>query len=125
MYHCLPSELEAQKGTHLIEMLRDLVCAGWEAKIQERERADARQEGASIGLIHPPDEGYHELRRSNPDEGVYQKLVLQDGHIVGAILLGAKARVPAVSRLIKEGTDVSLYGERLLDDDFDLAESFL
>jgi nitrite reductase (NADH) large subunit len=79
----------------------------------------------SIGLINPPDEGYEELRRSNPDAGVYQKLVLQDGHIVGAILLGAKARVPAVSGLIKEGTDVSLYAERLLDDDFDLTESFL
>jgi nitrite reductase (NADH) large subunit len=79
----------------------------------------------SIGLINPPDEGYDELRRSNPDAGVYQKLVLQDGHIVGAILLGAKARVPAVSRLIKEGTDVSLYADRLLDDDFDLTESFL
>jgi hypothetical protein len=44
---------------------------------------------------------------------------------VGAILLGAKARVPAVSRLIKEGTDVTPYAERLLDDDFDLTESFL
>jgi nitrite reductase (NADH) large subunit len=79
----------------------------------------------SIGLINPPDEGYHELRRSNPDAGVYQKLVLQDGHIVGAILLGAKARVSAVSRLIKEGTDISLHADRLLDDDFDLTESFL
>jgi nitrite reductase (NADH) large subunit len=77
----------------------------------------------SIGLINAPDEGYDELRRSDPDAGVYQKLVLQDGHIVGAILLGAKERVPAVSRLIKEGTNVSAYADRLLDDAFDLAEA--
>ena len=77
----------------------------------------------SIGLINAPGEGYDELRRSDPDAGVYQKLVLQDGHIVGAILLGARERVPAVSRLIKEGTNVSAYADRLLDDAFDLAEA--
>jgi len=77
----------------------------------------------SIGLINAPDEGYDELGRSDPAAGVYQKLVLQDGHIVGAILLGAKERVPAVSRLIKEGTDVSAYADRLLDDAFDPAEA--
>jgi len=31
--------------------------------------------------------------------------------------------VPAVSRLIKEGTDVSAYADRLLDDAFDLAQA--
>ena len=77
----------------------------------------------SIGLINPPDEGYHELRRSDVADGVYQKLVLQDGHIVGAILLGAKELVPSVSRLIKEGTDVSAFADRLLDGEFDLAEA--
>jgi nitrite reductase (NADH) large subunit len=77
----------------------------------------------SVGMINAPDDGYTELRRSDPSAGVYQKLVLHEGHIVGAILLRARDRVPAVSRLIKEGTDVSAYADRLLDDDFDLAEA--
>ena len=77
----------------------------------------------SIGIISPPDHGFEELRKSDPAAGVYQKLVLEDGHIVGAILLGARERVAAVSRLIKEGTDVSAYADRLLDDDFDLGEA--
>lgn len=75
---------------------------------------------ASIGVIAPQEEGYEELRKVTPDKGVYQKLVLRDGRIVGAILLGDKKRVPPVSRLIKQGTDVSAYRHRLLADDFHL-----
>jgi nitrite reductase (NADH) large subunit len=77
----------------------------------------------SIGIISPPDHGFEELRKSDPDAGIYQKLVLEDGHVVGAILLGARERVGKVSRLIREGTDVSAYADRLLDDDFDLGEA--
>jgi nitrite reductase (NADH) large subunit len=76
----------------------------------------------SIGIINAPDHDFEELRKSDPDAGVYQKLVLEDGRIVGAILLGAGERVAAVSRLIREGTDVSAYTGRLLDDDFELRE---
>ena len=77
----------------------------------------------SIGIISPPDQGFEELRKSDPAAGVYQKLVLKDGHIVGAILLGARERVAAVSRLVKEGTDVSAHTDRLLDADFDLGDA--
>jgi nitrite reductase (NADH) large subunit len=77
----------------------------------------------SIGMINPEEQGFQELRRSDPAAGVYQKLVLENGHVVGAILLGAREKVPVVSRLIREGTDVSAYSDRLLDDDFDLREA--
>ena len=78
----------------------------------------------SIGIISAQGDGFQELRKADPTRGVYQKLVLHDGRIVGAILLGARERVAAVSRLIREGTDVSAYTDRLLDDDFDLGEAF-
>lgn len=74
----------------------------------------------SIGLITPQEEGYEELRQVDGAKGVYRKLVLRDGRIVGAILLGDRQMVPAVTKLIKQGTDVSRYKESLLDDDFDL-----
>jgi len=77
----------------------------------------------SIGLINPAEQGFQELRKSDPVAGAYQKLVLEDGRIVGAILLGARERVAAVSRLIREGTNVSAYADRLLADDFDLKEA--
>jgi nitrite reductase (NADH) large subunit len=72
----------------------------------------------SIGVTHPPEgEGYRELRKS--EAGVYKKLVLKDGRLVGAILLGDRKDVAPISRLIRRGADVSRYAERLLDDDFD------
>ena len=73
---------------------------------------------ASIGIVHPPEgEDYQELRKSRA--GVYKKLVLKDGRLVGAILLGDRKDVAPISRLIRRGADVSRYVERLLDDDFD------
>jgi nitrite reductase (NADH) large subunit len=75
---------------------------------------------ASIGLVAPPAEGYEELMRVDQDSGVYRKLVLRDGRIVGAILLGDKKQVAPVRKLIEQGADVSAYGDRLLDDDFEL-----
>ncbi len=73
----------------------------------------------SIGLIAPLEEAYEELRKADPAKGVYKKLVLRDGRIVGAILLGDKKPVSPVIKLIKQGTDVSAHKDRLLDDDFD------
>jgi len=73
---------------------------------------------ASIGVVHPSEgEGYQELRKS--EAGVYKKLVLKDGRLVGAILLGDRKDAAPISRLIRRGADVSRYAERLLDDDFD------
>jgi len=78
----------------------------------------------SIGVIAPQEEGYEELRKLDRDRGVYEKLVLRDGCVVGAILLGDRKRVPSVTKLIKRGTDVSAHRDRLLDDDFDLETIF-
>jgi NAD(P)H-nitrite reductase large subunit len=77
----------------------------------------------SIGTISAEEDSFREMRKADPEKGMYQKLVLLDGRIVGAILMGAKERVPAVTRLVKEGTDVSRHADRLLDDQFDLAEA--
>lgn len=77
----------------------------------------------SIGIITAEDDGFQELRKADPERGMYQKLVLHDGRIAGAILMGAKERVPAVTRLIKEGIDVSRHADRLLDDQFDLSDA--
>jgi nitrite reductase (NADH) large subunit len=72
----------------------------------------------SIGVVHPPEGvGYRELRKSGA--GVYKKLVLKDGRLVGAILLGDKKDAALIGRLIRAESDVSRHVESLLDDDFD------
>lgn len=73
----------------------------------------------SIGEVQPTGDGFVELRRSEPEAGRYVKLVLREGRLVGAILLGERKRVRLFNRLIAEQTDVSAYAERLLEPDFE------
>jgi nitrite reductase (NADH) large subunit len=72
----------------------------------------------SIGEVNPEKEGAVELRRSEPEAGRYVKLVLREGRLAGAILLGERKRVRMFSKLVAERTDVSGYAERLLDAEF-------
>ncbi len=73
----------------------------------------------SVGTVNPPGEGFEELRQSDPARGVYRKFVLQNGKLVGAILLGDPKPVGAVSQLVAAKADVSAYRGDLLRDDFD------
>ncbi len=85
----------------------------------------------SIGVVNPPSptyslegegkgEGYRELIREDGSNEVYKKLVVKDGKIVGAILLGDTKDIRAVSKLIKNNVDVSKYEDKLTDSKFDL-----
>ena len=60
------------------------------------------------------------LRKVDAAGGVYRRLTLRDGKIVGAILLRDTQSVRPVKQLIVSGRDVSGYRERLLDENFDL-----
>ncbi len=73
----------------------------------------------SIGEVQPTGEGFVELRRSEPEAGRYVKLILREGRLVGAILLGERKRVRLFNRLIAGQADVSAYAERLLEPDFE------
>ncbi len=80
----------------------------------------AGAELASLGECVVEGDEYNALRHVDLPAGHYRKFVLRDGRIVGAILLNDKQRVRPVTQLIEQEVDVSAYGERLLDDDFDL-----
>jgi len=95
----------------------------------------------SIGVVNPPSptsplaplslslwervgvrvgKGYRELIREDGSDDIYKKLVIKDGKIVGAILLGDTKDVRAVGKLIKNNVDVSKYEDKLTDSKFDL-----
>jgi nitrite reductase (NADH) large subunit len=65
-------------------------------------------------------EPYHIVRRTDREQGIYKKLALRDGQIVGAILLGDLAEVRPVQQLISSQRNVAAYAGQLLDEDFDL-----
>jgi nitrite reductase (NADH) large subunit len=65
-------------------------------------------------------EPYQVYRHTDWEKGVYKKLALRDGKIVGAILLGDLADVRPVQQFIASQRNVAVHGERLLDGSLDL-----
>jgi len=115
VYGIIPACLEQAKVAAL-NMLGEEVA--YEGTIPSNTLQVVGIDCTSIGMIRPPeDEGYQEFRKA--EGGVYKKLVLKDGRLMGAILLGDRKDVAPISRLIRTGADVSRYAGRLLDDDFD------
>ncbi len=76
----------------------------------------------SIGDVNPEGNDYVELRKSEPHQGTYKKLVLHQGRLVGAILLGDLSDMPAVRRLIESRADLSQHQPFLLSDTFELSD---
>lgn len=75
----------------------------------------------SLGLANPEGQGYEEIRKTNKEEGIYKKVVLQDGVLVGAIWMGTKKGVSEISRAVTAKTKVNQWINTLLDDSFDFS----
>jgi len=73
----------------------------------------------SIGVVNPEDPKYEELKETDQKKGIYKKLVLDKGKIVGAILLGDKKGVTSIKRLIAHETDITKHKNTILKDNFD------
>lgn len=75
----------------------------------------------SLGEVNPEGDGFQEYRFLDEPHGVYKKLVVRDGRVVGAILLGDRTDLQAVNRLVSQEIDVSAVADQMLTPDFDLA----
>jgi nitrite reductase (NADH) large subunit len=74
----------------------------------------------SLGDATAAGDEFDILRQTDPAAGVYRRLTLRDGKIVGAILLGDTQNIRPLKQLIATGDDVSAYSDRLLDENLDL-----
>jgi nitrite reductase (NADH) large subunit len=74
----------------------------------------------SLGDATAAGDEFDILRQTDPAAGVYRRLTLRDGKIIGAILLGDTQNVRPLKQLIATGRDVSAYSDRLLDENLDL-----
>ena len=75
---------------------------------------------ASLGTDVPPgEEGYETFTGDYPKDGKYRKLVLQNGNLVGASLIGDIGEARAIESLIKAKSDISPYRDRLFEPGFD------
>jgi NAD(P)H-nitrite reductase large subunit len=73
----------------------------------------------SAGLVVPPDDSYETV--SHRSNGIYRKIVIKDGKLVGLVFAGEIEKSGIVYNLMKEGRDVSGFKEALVADDFGLA----
>ena len=75
----------------------------------------------SAGQILPEGEGIEVLTRLDEEHGLYKKLVLKDGQLVGAIWLGSKKGSVEITRLVQARKNPGPYKSDLLADDFDFS----
>jgi nitrite reductase (NADH) large subunit len=72
----------------------------------------------SVGVTNPPEgAGYEVLVSLNEEERTYRKIVLKDGALVGAALLGRVERAGILTGLIREKRDVESFKKVLLKED--------
>jgi len=75
----------------------------------------------SIGLINPEEESQEEIREERREEGIYKKIILQKGIMVGALWVGTKKGVEHISRAISDKKNVEKWKDSILKDDFDFS----
>ena len=78
----------------------------------------------SMGLVNPEGPRYEEVKKIDKEKGVYKKIVLEQGKIVGAIILGDRKGVTLIKKLMDQEIDVTKYKDFLLEDDFDYRKIF-
>lgn len=76
----------------------------------------------SAGLIQAEGEDFEEIKRVDEEKGIYKKIVLQKGKIVGAIWMGTKKGVNEILRAVNAKIDVSPWRESLLEEDFNFSQ---
>ena len=76
----------------------------------------------SAGEIDAEGPGFESLVHSDPEAGLYKKIVLQEGRLAGAIWMGTKKGAAEISRLVALKRDVGTIKQALLEDDFDFTE---
>jgi len=75
----------------------------------------------SIGLVTPEEGTCEEFRKIVKEEGIYKKVVVQNGKIVGAIWMGTRENVNEINRLILQQIDIEQWKGSLMDEDFDFS----
>ncbi|MFB0501542.1 MAG: NAD(P)/FAD-dependent oxidoreductase [Candidatus Bathyarchaeia archaeon] len=73
----------------------------------------------SMGLVNPEGPQYEEIKKIDREKGAYKKIVLEQGKIVGAIILGDRRGVTSIKKLMDQEIDVTKYKDFLLEDGFD------
>lgn len=75
----------------------------------------------SAGLAVQEERTSEVLTRQTPEEGLYKKIVLREGRIVGAIWMGTKKGAAEIGRLVAAKKDVATVKHDLFEENFDFS----
>ncbi|MBT8171445.1 FAD-dependent oxidoreductase, partial [Candidatus Bathyarchaeota archaeon] len=73
---------------------------------------------SSMGTINPEKPYQKEIMVKNERNGIYKKLVLDHGKIIGAILLGSRKGATTIKKIITQKIDITKYKDSILKEDF-------
>ncbi|MFA5365520.1 MAG: FAD-dependent oxidoreductase [Candidatus Bathyarchaeia archaeon] len=73
----------------------------------------------STGTVNPENQNITEIKKTDPTKGIYKKLVIDNGTIIGTIILGTTKGVTTINQLMTQKTDITKYKNTILNDDFD------
>jgi nitrite reductase (NADH) large subunit len=79
---------------------------------------------ASRGLVNAEGPRYEEIKKIDRTIGVYKKIVLDQGKIVGAIILGDMKSAAPLKALMDRGIDISKSKDSILEEGFDYRKLF-
>jgi NAD(P)H-nitrite reductase large subunit len=74
----------------------------------------------SLGEANPQGPGYKAMTGDYPEMGIYKKLVLKEGRVVGGLFLGSISEAGAVEELILSRAEISRVDKKILLRLFDL-----
>jgi nitrite reductase (NADH) large subunit len=73
----------------------------------------------SVGVQSCPDAACREMVNEDASRGLYRKVVVKDGRIVGAIVIGSKKGVKEIGTMIDRAIPVDRWGSSIVGEDFD------
>ncbi len=69
------------------------------------------------------EQGCRELVETDPARGVYRKVVINDGRVVGAIVIGSRKGVNELNTFANQGIPIERWGDAIVREDFDYKEA--
>jgi nitrite reductase (NADH) large subunit len=75
----------------------------------------------SVGLIEPESDSQKEIGVEKREEGVYKKIIIDKGIIVGAVWIGTKEGIDSISRAVTQRKNIDKWKDSILEDDFDFS----
>ena len=117
VYGIIPAAIEQAKAA--AENMTNKEPQTYTGTVQSNTLNVVNVELTSIGIVNPENSKLEEIKEIDQQKGTYKKIVVDQGKIVGAILLGDNNQAFSIKGLITQKTDITKYKNSILKDDFD------